>query len=123
MRPKILLLDEPTANLDIATKQHVLTLLEELKKYVQTIVIATHDMELVAEWSSRVVVLSNGCILADDTSESIFQNHSIMAAGHISAPQIVQLTTALELPYCASVSLFIAGYLQQSDRGVHVGMG
>ncbi|WP_277585677.1 ABC transporter ATP-binding protein [Psychrobacillus antarcticus] len=123
MRPKILLLDEPTANLDIATKQHVLTLLKELKKYVQTIVIATHDMELVAEWSSRVVVLSNGRILADDTSERIFQNHSIMAAGHISAPQIVQLTTALEVPYCASVSLFIAGYLQQSERGVHVGMG
>lgn len=123
MRPKILLLDEPTANLDIATKQHVLTLLLELKKYVQTIVIATHDMELVAEWASRVVVLSNGCILADDTSDRIFQNHSIMAAGHISAPQIVQLTTALGLPYCASVSQFIAGYLKQSKRGVHVGMG
>lgn len=123
MRPKILLLDEPTANLDIATKQHVLTLLQELKKYVQTIVIATHDMELVAEWSSRVVVISNGCILADDTSERIFQDHSIMAAGHINAPQIVQLTTALGLPYCASVNQFIAGYLQQSERGVHVGMG
>lgn len=123
MRPKILLLDEPTANLDIATKQHVLTMLLELKKYVQTIVIATHDMELVAEWSSRVVVLSNGCILADDTSERIFQNHGIMAAGHIRAPQVVQLTTALSLPYCSSVSQFIAGYLQQLERGVHVGMG
>ncbi|MFJ7827575.1 ABC transporter ATP-binding protein [Psychrobacillus sp. NPDC096623] len=123
MRSKILMLDEPTANLDIATKQHVLTLLLELKKYVQTIIIATHDMELVAEWASRVVVLSKGSILADNTSERIFLNHSIMTAGHISAPQIVQLTTAMGLPYCASVSQFIVCYLQHSERGVHVGMG
>ena len=52
MRPSIIILDEPTANLDMATKSMVVGMLERLKKHVDTIIIATHDMQLVAEWAN-----------------------------------------------------------------------
>ena len=57
LNPGILLLDEPTANLDIATRREILTVLEEMKDIIQTAVIATHDMQLVCQWADRIVVL------------------------------------------------------------------
>ena len=49
--PGILLLDEPTANLDIATRREILSVLEEMKGITETAVIATHDMQLVCQWA------------------------------------------------------------------------
>ena len=58
LNPGILLLDEPTANLDIATRQgDSCAPLEEMKDITDTVVIATHDMQLVCEWAQRIVVL------------------------------------------------------------------
>ena len=57
LNPGILLLDEPTANPDIATRREILTVLEEMKDIIQTAVIATHDMQLVCQWADRIVVL------------------------------------------------------------------
>ena len=57
LNPGILLLDEPTANLDIATRREILTVLEEMKDIIQTAVIATHDMQLVCQWADRIVAL------------------------------------------------------------------
>ena len=54
--PKILLLDEPTSNLDIKTRKEVMKLLTEIKDYTETVIIATHDMQLVCEWAERVIV-------------------------------------------------------------------
>ena len=67
MRPSIIILDEPTANLDMATKSNVVMMLENLKKHVDTIIIATHDMQLVAEWANRMLVMHDGELIADDS--------------------------------------------------------
>ena len=66
MRPSIIILDEPTANLDMATKSNVVMMLERLKKHVDTIIIATHDMQLVAEWANRMLVMHDGELIADE---------------------------------------------------------
>ena len=55
--PEVLLLDEPTANLDIATRREIMAVLTDMKDIVQTVVIATHDMQLVCQWADRIVVL------------------------------------------------------------------
>ena len=60
MNPEVILLDEPTANLDIATKKQMIHMLSQLRKHVQTVIIATHDMQLVSEWSNRVIVMNQG---------------------------------------------------------------
>ena len=53
-------------------------MLEKLKKHVDTIIIATHDMQLVAEWANRMLVMHDGELIADDDSEVIFKQQEIL---------------------------------------------
>jgi len=60
--PKVLLADEPTGNLDSATGNGILNILDKLNKAGQTIVMVTHD-EKIAQKASRVVILADGKIV------------------------------------------------------------
>ena len=64
LNPGILLLDEPTANLDIATRKEIMRTLTDMKDITETVMIATHDMQLVCEWAQRIVVLCRGRVVA-----------------------------------------------------------
>ena len=68
LNPEILLLDEPTANLDIATRREIMRTLNEMKHITETVLIATHDMQLVCEWAERIVVLCGGEVIADGST-------------------------------------------------------
>ena len=57
LNPEILLLDEPTANLDIATRKEIMKTLKDMVDVTDTVMIATHDMQLVSEWAERIIVL------------------------------------------------------------------
>lgn len=91
MQPSVILLDEPTANLDIATKKHVVHMLETLKDHVKTVVIASHDMQLVSEWATRIIVMHNGEIIGDGNRHNIFSNHKLLETAGLVIPQIVEL--------------------------------
>lgn len=91
LNPSILLLDEPTANLDIATRKEIVKTLEQLKDVVETAVIATHDMQLVAEWADRIIVLSSGYIMADGTREEIFADQYVTESVGILPPEIYRM--------------------------------
>lgn len=91
MKPSVILLDEPTANLDIATKKHVIHMLETLKDHVKTVVIASHDMQLVSEWATRIIVMHNGEIIGDGNRHDIFSNQSLLETAGLVIPQIVEL--------------------------------
>lgn len=97
MQPHIILLDEPTANLDIATKKHVVHMLETLKEHVKTVIIATHDMQLVAEWATRIIVMHNGEIIADGNKHAIFSNNLLLQKAGLVIPQIIELSLKLGL--------------------------
>ena len=120
MRPSIIILDEPTANLDIATKARVIMMLEKLKKHVDTIIIATHDMGLVAEWANRILVMNGGELIADDTSETVFLQDELLERANLVPPQIIRLCRELNYPYCPTVDSFVA-YWKSIKRGVSVG--
>lgn len=67
-RPKILLADEPTGNLDSRNSKHVMRLLEFYnKKYRQTIIMVTHDMSL-AKRANRIITMSDGKIIKDEVN-------------------------------------------------------
>ena len=96
LNPGILLLDEPTANLDIATRREILAVLEDMKDVVQTAVIATHDMQLVCEWAQRIVVLLGGKVVADGPRDEIFGNRALLKEVGIRPPEIFSMGQALE---------------------------
>ena len=108
MNPSVILLDEPTANLDIATRKHITRLINELRNSVETVIVATHDMQLVAEWANRVVVLHQGTVLHDGTRESVFTNQELLKKAGLEAPQILEVSRRLDMsPLTYTVADFV----------------
>lgn len=95
LQPEILLLDEPTANLDIATRREIMKTLKMLKGVTDTVIIATHDMQLVCDWAERLIVLSAGYVIADGTKEEIFADRYVREQVGIRPPQIYDMGRAL----------------------------
>lgn len=108
VRPAIMLLDEPTANLDISTKRELIQVLETLGSHVETVVIATHDMQLVAEWASRIIVMHEGQIIADGSKDDIFADDQLLRRAGLAQTQLMELSRALGLPsICCSLKDFV----------------
>jgi energy-coupling factor transport system ATP-binding protein len=84
-RPGLLLLDEPTRGLDGAAKGRLVELLNGLRQAGLAIVVATHDVELVAGWVDRVVLLGDGMVVADAAPRQV------LAGSLTLAPQINRL--------------------------------
>ncbi|WP_317618482.1 ABC transporter ATP-binding protein [Paenibacillus sp. PL91] len=120
MRPTVMLLDEPTASLDAASRHEMTDMLAQLHDHVKTTIIATHDMQLVAEWANRVIVMHNGQVALDTDQRSLFSHVAILEQAGLLAPQITQLSQRLGLePPCLSVAEFtarLAGGLKQSPQ-------
>ena len=75
MDPQILVLDEPTSNLDPRGKWDLIELLQELP---MTKVIASHDMEMIQSLCQRTLILANGQVVADDLTESILSDNQLL---------------------------------------------
>ena len=71
--PPILLLDEPTANLDLKSREDFLHLLHVLKKEGKTILFSSHRIEEVLSFADRVIVLDNGNLIADEAPMEIYK--------------------------------------------------
>ena len=96
LNPQILLLDEPTANLDIATRKEIMQTLSDLRDITETVLIATHDMQLVCEWAQRIVVLCGGKVVADGPRDAIFGDSALLTAVGIRPPEIFTMGQALD---------------------------
>ncbi len=83
MDPEILVLDEPTAGLDPRGRRELIHLLQGLP---QTMLVATHDMRLVKELFSRVIVIDGGKVVADGPAERILQDEVLLEAHGLEAP-------------------------------------
>ncbi|GAA1976742.1 ABC transporter ATP-binding protein [Isoptericola halotolerans] len=98
MRPRLLLLDEPTSSLDLASRDDVIGMLDALSDHIRCTVVATHDMHLVAEWASRVVVLDQGRVIADTDPRTLFSSPDVLDQARLVPPQVTQVGAALRLP-------------------------
>ena len=93
--PTIVLLDEPTGSLDLESRREVTRMLSRSASRTETVVVATHDLQLVAEWADRVVVLGPDGILADETPQSVFERPELLDRAHLRPPQVVELSDRL----------------------------
>ena len=109
--PGILLLDEPTANLDIATRREILSVLEEMKGITETAVIATHDMQLVCQWADRIIVLSGGKVVADGTRDEVFSQREVVYQVGTRPPEIFTMAQALDpAALCYTIEEFLESF-------------
>jgi len=95
MEPHIILLDEPTMGQDYRGHHQIMGIAKRLHQEGHTIVIATHHVDLVAEYAQRVIVLRKGKILLDDTPAAVFSQPEVLLRTHVAPPQITQLAQAL----------------------------
>lgn len=70
-RPKVLLADEPTGNLDPALSRDIMTLFEQFNQIGTTVIVASHDRELIDMMGFRIVELAGGCVVRDDQVTSL----------------------------------------------------
>ncbi len=95
MKPKILLLDEPTSNLDSESSDRIISLIKQLNQEGTTIVLATHEIDLLANCASRIIILNDGQIQANGLPSEVFSNKDIFKKFGLIPPQLTQLIMKL----------------------------
>jgi cobalt/nickel transport system ATP-binding protein len=83
MRPQLLVLDEPSANLDPRARRELLELLDELER---TMLIVTHDLPFAAQLCERAVILAAGRVVADGDAEDVLADADLLAANDLELP-------------------------------------
>jgi cobalt/nickel transport system ATP-binding protein len=96
MRPEIMILDEPTAGLDPEGVEKVLDILNNLNKEGMSIVISSHDIEMVNEFAEKIFVLNNGEILESGDKHEIFSNKELLKKAHLKAPITTEILYKLK---------------------------
>ncbi|MDJ0705610.1 MAG: ABC transporter ATP-binding protein [Leptolyngbyaceae cyanobacterium MO_188.B28] len=83
MRPQLVLYDEPSANLDIRSRRRLIQFLQSAQ---QTILVSSHDLELILEVCDRVILLDQGEVVADGSAHEVMRNASLMEAHGLEKP-------------------------------------
>ncbi|WP_374940936.1 ABC transporter ATP-binding protein [Microbacterium sp. zg.Y1084] len=84
----VLVLDEPTFGQDRARADELLTLLRDLNRQGTTIIVVTHDMQLVTEYADRTVVLGDGRLLAAGATPEVFADEALLARAGLRPPPL-----------------------------------
>ncbi|TWT16341.1 ABC transporter ATP-binding protein [Streptococcus sp. sy010] len=97
LNPEIILLDEPTAGQDFQHYSEIMAFLDQLNQAGHTIIMITHDMQLMLEHSDRALVLAKGQILADDQPIQILKQKDILTQANLCQPSLFALADKLGL--------------------------
>jgi energy-coupling factor transport system ATP-binding protein len=112
-QPDLLILDESTTGQDEGHARTFLQFLEELRRRKRlTYVMITHDMQAVARYASRIIVLKDGKVALDGPPDSVFAHVDELAESHIMSPPIAQLHARLCDGQAARVSLEVGDFLR-----------
>ena len=93
--PEIILLDEPTAGQDQRHYTEMMDFLDELNQQGHTIIMITHDMQLMLDYSDRAIVVVDGQILADQSPAQVLSDHELIAAANLKETSIFSLAEKL----------------------------
>ncbi|MDY6966676.1 MAG: ATP-binding cassette domain-containing protein [Halobacteriota archaeon] len=95
MDPDVLVLDEPTSNLDPKSRTELIKTIKDLNDEGKTIITATHDLNALADISGRVLVL-NRTIVDQGTTREIFENQDLLKEMNLDVPEVVRLFEVLK---------------------------
>lgn len=114
MNPEIILLDEPTAGQDKRNYTEIMNFLNQLNKAGHTIIMITHDMQLMLEYSDRSIVVSNGEIIADCSPVALFNQNAILEKANLKKTSLFELAEKLVVDPIALTHYYI-----EKEGGIH----
>jgi cobalt/nickel transport system ATP-binding protein len=91
MEPEVMILDEPTSNLDPATSEEIMEMLDELNLGGKTLIISTHDVDLAYRWADEVVLMKDGGLLRRGSAEEVFGDLELVRDARLKPPMVVDL--------------------------------
>ena len=91
LKPEIIILDEPTAGQDYKTYTDIMNFLDSLQKQGHTIVMITHDMQLMLEYSDRCLVVVEGKVIADDNPVTILNHKGLLESANLKQTSLYTL--------------------------------
>jgi cobalt/nickel transport system ATP-binding protein len=97
MQPEVIVMDEPTANLDPRATSEILHLLLQLNKQAGiTLILATHDVDMVPLFANRLYILNKGKIVSEGTPKENFSNTELIRNANLRSPRIAHLFEVLK---------------------------
>lgn len=96
MRPELMVLDEPTTGLDPKGVEQVMEILYMLNQEDMSIIIASHDVEMVTQFADKIFVLHEGEIIGQGTPEEIFIDYETLKKAHLRPPKSAELLNLLK---------------------------
>jgi len=96
MRPEIMVLDEPTSGLDPKGASQILRILYQLNQEGMSIVISTHDVDLVPLYASQVYIISDGRIIKEGNPPEVFGDVKTIRGANLRLPRIAHLMEILQ---------------------------
>ena len=95
MEPRYLILDEPAAGLDPKGRDRILGMVKDLHEAGVTVVMVSHSMDDCARLATRMIVMSQGTVVASDTPRALFAQRELMNSVHLGVPEAAKLCALL----------------------------
>ena len=96
LEPQILVLDEPTAGLDPKSKMDLLNLIDQLHDEGKTIILVTHNMDIVRKYANHVLLIEKGKVFFDGTPNNFFMDDGVCEI--IEVPEVIEFAKIIVLP-------------------------
>ena len=115
-RPQMIILDEPTAGQDYHHYTEIMEFLKELNGHGYTILMITHDMHLMLEYTPRAIVFSEGKMLADTTAAHVLNDPELVQAANLKETSLYTLSMACGIENPQTFTECFIGYEQKEER-------
>ena len=119
-QPDIMLLDEPTTGQDLGHIDDIIGLLQEYTQKGGTVILCTHDTEVAARYAERVIVMTEGRVVADAPPRQVFCCDEVLQAASLRPPAALQLSRRL-YGGCALGVEEVVRHVQQASLGSYAG--
>lgn len=97
LKPKVIIVDEPTTGQDYRQSLEIMEFLKRLnEEYGHTIIIITHEMNIVAQYAKRILVMKKGEIYMEGTPREIFSQPELLKQGFVKPPLVTRISQLIE---------------------------
>lgn len=96
MNPEILILDEPTTGHDYRESRQVMQLVNKLHQEKKTILMISHDMDMIAKYAERIILLDNGRILKDGPVDEVMSDSKLLTRSGLTSPSLIKLVNCFK---------------------------